>query len=238
MLLLAAAKEGIDRWCETDVNACWPCQVEMGGAFEAELYGSNSLIVLSAPHVSSFLSLVHAIPFTIFSCACACHISCRLVRFQTLMIPSPLPDAKCSSLHMGVRCDLEIYNKFTHDSGSLAKLYTPSTWPGSKLARNGWANMRSSFVALRALVYSLARSKGCRLGSRLRVCLATFDPGACVDAADLLRALIFILSIKVLRSRLRFAAVAREILVRAGANADVLPGRKNKRAAAHPHFGI
>jgi hypothetical protein len=128
--------------------------------------------------------------------------------------------------------------RYTHDSGSLAKLYTPSTWPGSKLARNGCANMRSNFVALRALVYSRARSKGCKLGSRLRVCLATFDPGACVDAADLLRALIFILSVEVLRSQLRSAAVAQEILVRAGANTEVLPGRKNKRAAAHPHFGI
>jgi hypothetical protein len=82
----------------------------MGGALGAELYGSNSLIVLSAPQVRSFLSLVHDIPLTIFSCAWACHISCRLVRFQTLIIPSPLPDAKCSSLHVDVRYNMQVYN--------------------------------------------------------------------------------------------------------------------------------
>lgn len=64
-------------------------------------------------------------------------------------------------------------------------------------------------------MYSLARSKGCKLGSRFRVCLATFDPGACADAADLLRALIFILRVEVRVTIL--AAGAREISVRTGA---------------------
>jgi len=116
--------------------------------------------------------------------------------------------------------------RYTHDSGSLAKLYTPSTWPGSKLARNGCANMRSNFVALRALVYSRARSKGCKLGSRLRVCLATFDPGACVDAADLLRALIFILSVEVLRS---FA-----VAIRRGSSRNFGEGGRKHRGSAGP----
>jgi hypothetical protein len=53
--------------------------------------------------------------------------------------------------------------------------------------------MRSILVALSARVYSRARSKGCWVGSRLRVTFATLDPGACAEEADRLRALIFIL---------------------------------------------
>lgn len=122
----------------------------------------------------SFLSRVQHMPLTRFSCACACHFSSLLVKSQTLTMPSPLPLAKCS-----------------RELGSLAKEYTPSTWPGSKSPRKGCANMRSTFVALRALVYSRARSNGCRLGSRFLVTLATLEPGAWVDAVDRLRALIF-----------------------------------------------
>jgi len=124
----------------------------------------------------SRLSRVQHMPLTRFSCACACHFSFLLVKSHTLTTPSPLPLAKCS-----------------RELGSLANAYTPSTCPGSKSPRKGCANMRSTLVALRALVYSRARSKGCRLGSRLRVTLTTSEPGACTDAVDRLSALIFIL---------------------------------------------
>ena len=158
-------------------------------------YGSNNCIWRSVPHVINFLSRVQHMPLTMFSCALACHISSLLVKSHTLTIPSPLPDAKCS-----------------RELGSFAKEYTPSTWPGSKLPRKGCANMRSTLVALRALVYSRARSNGClstesvqvawqfghcaahRFGSKFLVTFATFEPGAWVEAVDRLSALIFILA--------------------------------------------
>lgn len=68
-------------------------------------------------------------------------------------------------------------------------------WPGSKLPRKGCANMRSILVALRALVYSRARSKGCWLGSRFRVTFATLEPGACTEAVDRVSVLIFIVGV-------------------------------------------
>lgn len=143
-------------------------------------------------------------PLTRFSCACACHFSSLLVKSQTFTMPSPLPLAKCS-----------------REFGSFAKEYTPSTCPGSKLPRKGCANMRSTFVALRALVYSRARSNGCWLGSRFRVTLETLDPGACVEAVDRLRALIFIVlvvAVQVVQSRRRetFGGSARFLEARVG----------------------
>lgn len=170
-----------------------PCHVALGGLFEGCAYGSNSWIFWSLPQVSNFLSRVHVIPFTMFSCACACHFSSRVVESHTFTIPSPLPEAKCSRL-----------------LGSWQRLYTPSTCPGVKSARNGFANMRSIFVAFRARVYSRARSNGCWLGSRFRVSLFTLEPGACADEADRDNALIFIVGVCNLgggfawRSRLRW----------------------------------
>lgn len=152
-----------------------PCHVAFGGDLDGCAYGSNNWIWRSDPHVISFLSRVQHMPLTKFSCACACHFSSLLVKSQTLTMPSPLPLAKCSS-----------------ELGSFANEYTPSTWPGSKSPRKGCANMRSTFVAFRALVYSRARSNGWRLGSKFLVTLATLEPGACVEAVDRLRALIFI----------------------------------------------
>lgn len=49
----------------------------------------------------------------------------------------------------------------------------------------------STFVAFNARVYSLARSKGCISGARFLGALITLDPGACAEAADRLRAFIF-----------------------------------------------
>lgn len=109
-VLEAAANEGSVRWCETDVKAALPCHVALGAVFEACEYGSNSCICRSAPHVINFLSLVQHMPFTRFSCACACHFSSLLVKSHTFTTPSPLPLAKCSS-----------------EFGSLANEYTPST---------------------------------------------------------------------------------------------------------------
>ena len=51
--------------------------------------------------------------------------------------------------------------------------------------------MRSSLVALRARVYSLALSKGWRAGSRLRGWRATFEPGAWYADVGRVRALTF-----------------------------------------------
>ena len=48
--------------------------------------------------------------------------------------------------------------------GFLDRQVIPSSWV--KDAKKGLANTLSSFAALRALVYSTAFSKGCRLGSR------------------------------------------------------------------------
>ena len=67
-----------------------------GGAEEEVLYGSKSLMDLSAAQVRSFRSFVQQIPLTIFSCAWVDHVSSRLVRSQTLTTPSPLPLAKRS----------------------------------------------------------------------------------------------------------------------------------------------
>jgi hypothetical protein len=175
-VLEATANEGSVRWCETDVKGALPCQVAFGAVFEACAYGSNSCTCRSAPHVINCLFLVQHMPLTRFSCACACHFSSLLVKSHTFTTPSPLPLAKCSS-----------------EFGSLAKEYTPSTWPGSKSPTKGFANMRSILVAFSARVYSRARSKGCCLGSRLRVTFATLEPGACAAEADRLRALIFML---------------------------------------------
>ena len=41
-VLEAAANEGIDRWCETDVKAALPCQVALGAVLDACEYGSKS----------------------------------------------------------------------------------------------------------------------------------------------------------------------------------------------------
>src|SRR5689334_2705412 len=78
--LEAAAKEGSDRWCVTDVKAAFPCHVAFGGDLEACAYGSNIWTCLSAPQVIRRLSRVQHMPLTMFSCACACHFSCRLVK--------------------------------------------------------------------------------------------------------------------------------------------------------------
>jgi len=81
-----------------------------------------------------------------------------------------------------------------YDSGSFAKEYTPSTCPGSKLARKGAANIRSNLVAFNALVYSLARSKGCKFGSRFLDNRVALDPAAWTEDAGLLKALIFMIA--------------------------------------------
>lgn len=69
--------------------------------------------------------------------------------------------------------------------------YTPSTCPLPSWHTKGAANIRSSLVAFRARVYSLALSNGCSAGSRLRCWRCTFEPGACWDEAARVRALIF-----------------------------------------------
>ena len=53
------------------------------------------------------------------------------------------------------------------ESGFRTITSTASTWP-SRLAMNGFANMRSIFAAFSARVRSRARENGCILGSRLR----------------------------------------------------------------------
>ena len=89
--------------------------------------------------------------------------------------------------------DLDARDKNQHGSGMYGSgIGVVHTCPGSKSPRNGCANMRSSFVAFKARVYSRARSKGCWVGSRFLVSLLTLEPGAWADEAGLESALIFI----------------------------------------------
>jgi hypothetical protein len=67
---------------------------------------------------------------------------------------------------------------------STAIEYTPSTWPLPSCATKGLANSRSSLTALRARVYSLARSNGCSSGLRFRGALATSEPAGCTAGLD------------------------------------------------------
>jgi hypothetical protein len=73
-----------DLWWDKLVKAALPRKV-FKGAELLGVVGSHSLIVLSLAHVSSFWSLVHVIPLTMFSWAVFCHVSVLLVKSHTLM---------------------------------------------------------------------------------------------------------------------------------------------------------
>lgn len=82
--------------------------VATGGSFEDVVYGENSLTVRSEPQVRSFLSLVHVMPLTTFSCAWPCHTSSLLDRFHTLTTGSTISISSlfvlCVSTHRRRRC--------------------------------------------------------------------------------------------------------------------------------------
>lgn len=105
-------------------------------------------MVLSEAQVRTLPSLFQARPLTTLSWALVCHISSLAGRSHTFTTPSP-----------------EALANLSREDGSFAIIYTPSTCPLPNEDRKGFANMRSTLVALRARVYSLALSKGCSAGS-------------------------------------------------------------------------
>ncbi|KAJ8965024.1 hypothetical protein NQ314_004422 [Rhamnusium bicolor] len=106
------------------------------------------LIVLSSPRVIKLSPLgVYDIPLTIPLCATNSlrHTCCGISQILTSPSKAPL-----------IKTDKRLGCFEIHE--------TPSLWP-SKPPINGFANTFSSFTAFKALVYSLAASKGCKAGS-------------------------------------------------------------------------